>query len=167
MQADRATVCDILEIGAHEGRSAVWFLNFFPRARITCIDPFGQTGDAVEGRFDANTAGFHARVRKKKGRSIIELDKLVLADEAFDLIYIDGNHGRDAVLIDTLLAWQILRPGGILIWDDYLWMTDSPRWSRPQEAVDTFLHLQRRKFATLHRGYQVIVRRRAKRPTSR
>jgi predicted O-methyltransferase YrrM len=167
LQADREAVADILEIGSHEGRSAVWFLNFFPRASITCIDQFGQADDAVERRFDANTAKFKARVRKIGGRSIPELDKLVEANEAFDLIYVDGNHGRDAVLIDTLLAWHMLRPGGVLIWDDYLWMVDKPRWVRPQEAIDTFLKLYRRKFVKLHRGYQVIVRRKMQRDKAR
>ena len=31
----------ILEIGSWEGRSALFFLNYLPRSRITCIDPFG------------------------------------------------------------------------------------------------------------------------------
>src|SRR5262249_32758673 len=30
----------ILEIGSWEGRSALFFLNYLPRSRIVCIDPF-------------------------------------------------------------------------------------------------------------------------------
>jgi hypothetical protein len=30
----------ILEIGSWEGRSALFFLNYLPLSRITCIDPF-------------------------------------------------------------------------------------------------------------------------------
>ena len=57
----------ILEIGSWEGRSAVFFLNFFPRATIVCIDTFGGTPEedyvydglreqirGVEDQFDRN-----------------------------------------------------------------------------------------------------------------
>ena len=37
----------ILEIGSWEGRSAVFFLNFFPRATITCIDTFGGSPEEM------------------------------------------------------------------------------------------------------------------------
>ena len=36
----------VLEIGSFEGRSALFFLNFFPRAHLTCIDMFDMESDA-------------------------------------------------------------------------------------------------------------------------
>ena len=64
-----------MEIGSWEGRSALFWLHFFPRCRLTCIDTFGGgvehrdddtwSGELphVEARFRTNTAEFADRVR--------------------------------------------------------------------------------------------------------
>lgn len=36
-----------------------------------------------------------------------------------DVAFIDGDHGREAVLHDTALAASVMRSGGIIIWHDY------------------------------------------------
>jgi predicted O-methyltransferase YrrM len=36
-----------------------------------------------------------------------------------DAVFIDGDHSKDGVEHDTLLALQCVRPGGIIIWHDY------------------------------------------------
>lgn len=36
-----------------------------------------------------------------------------------DAVFIDGDHSRDGVMNDTILALQRTRPGGIIIWHDY------------------------------------------------
>ena len=38
---------------------------------------------------------------------------------AADVVFIDGDHGRKAVLIDSLWAAEIVNPGGLIIWHDY------------------------------------------------
>ena len=112
-----------------EGRSAVFFLEFLPRCRITCIDTFEGGAEhadfdqtvvsSIEARFDSNLASYGQRVRKIKSRSLPALDRLAQDNEAFDLIYIDGSHMRDDVLLNSVLAWRLLAPDGICIWDDY------------------------------------------------
>jgi predicted O-methyltransferase YrrM len=37
-----------------------------------------------------------------------------------DAVFIDGDHSFDAVMHDTALAHDLVRPGGIIIWHDYL-----------------------------------------------
>jgi predicted O-methyltransferase YrrM len=36
-----------------------------------------------------------------------------------DAVFIDGDHGREAVMHDTALARAVVRPGGIIVWHDY------------------------------------------------
>lgn len=168
---ERPTITHILEVGSWEGGSAIFFLNFFPSSNVTCIDTFAgsptgldrnaflETAPESERRFDANTAAFGSRVRKIKGRSVRELDRLVEETESFDLIYIDGDHTRDAVLIDSLLAWKLLRPGGVLIWDDYKWKRGHPENMRPQPAIDLFVSLYCNALTKIHVGSQLIIRR--------
>jgi len=38
---------------------------------------------------------------------------------AFDFIYIDGDHSSSQVLTDAVLAFRLLRTGGIMAFDDY------------------------------------------------
>jgi predicted O-methyltransferase YrrM len=54
-----------------------------------------------------------------------------------DLIYIDGGHREEEVALDLKDYWRVLRPGGVLIGDDY-----SQGWPGVIAAVD--------KFAALH-----------------
>ena len=38
-----------------------------------------------------------------------------------DIIYIDAGHEYEAVLLDAQLYWNLLNPGGYIIFDDYSW----------------------------------------------
>src|SRR5262249_54573752 len=119
----------ILEIGSWEGRSALFFLNFFPCATITCIDTFeGGHHDYtawaaslpdVEKRFDHNLASFGSRAEKLKSSSQEGLRWLSERGRRFDLAYIDGSHLPADVATDSMGTWPLVDPGGVIIWDDY------------------------------------------------
>lgn len=159
----------ILEIGSWEGRSAIFFLEFFARSRLTCVDTFeggSDYGDPVytqslgnlEQRFDFNLSGYGSRCEKMKIRSLPALDKLAESGRLFDLIYIDGSHQRDDVLVDSIMSWRILAHGGHMIWDDYLYKADRLNQA-PKLAIDTFLNLNRGDFTLVHSGSQIMIRR--------
>ncbi len=152
----REAPISVLEVGSLEGRSALFFLNYLTNSTLTCIDLFRTDREA---RFDRNLAEFAPRVRKLKGYSFPALASLRHDGYWFDLIYIDACHQREAVLLDSVLSWSMLRTGGILIWDDYRkYKPHSPRWNRPTAAVDGFLLAHRGEFEQLARGKQMIVR---------
>ena len=151
----------LLEIGSFEGRSATWFLKHVltdESSRIVCVDVFWRPG--LEARFDHNIrlADRHGQVRKLKGNSADVLATLEPA--SFDAIYVDGGHEAATVLLDALLAWRLLKPGGTLIFDDYLWEPERPLSGRPQLAIDVFRETLAEELEHLHAGYQVIVRKR-------
>jgi predicted O-methyltransferase YrrM len=54
-------------------------------------------------------------IRKPRGSLDVTPEEL----PACDVVLIDGDHGRAAVLNDSALAHAVLRPGGIIIWHDY------------------------------------------------
>lgn len=145
---------NVLEIGSWEGRSAIAWLNLLPGSRITCIDAWAQM-TFHEARFDRNTAPYAARVRKIIGSSGDALGRLIAERRSFDLIYIDGEHTREGTVRDSVLAWPLLKRGGILLWDDYLWETHLPLKDRPQEAIDWFVANHQHDLAIIHHGYQV------------
>jgi len=123
LQPLRGKPVRVPEIGSYEGRSAVFFLEFLPESTISSIDLFSAPAGALfdadyEARFDRNTAAYGPRVEKIKDRSASALDKLRAVGRRFDVIYIDGSHKRGDVFVDSVLSWQLLDVGGILIWDD-------------------------------------------------
>lgn len=141
----------ILEIGSFKGRSTVWMVECCSLAaagdiEIWCVDSWGggiehQKGGQietdmsdVEKRFDRNieiargTTPHKVELHKLKSFSNLALAKLIAEGktEYFDLVYIDGSHQAPDVLMDAVMAFQVLKVGGLMIFDDYLWSLDQP-----------------------------------------
>lgn len=149
-----------LEVGSMHGRSAVWFLETVlthPSATASCVDPF--EGPGFEPHFDHNLRKFGAKLAKHKGRSERELPRL--PRNHYDIIYIDGAHQAANVLLDAHLCWPLLKNGGLLLFDDYLWRIEKPPAERPKMAIDLFLESHADRLILLHKRYQVLVRKKA------
>jgi hypothetical protein len=165
----RARELQVLEIGSWEGRSALFFLNYLPRCRLTCIDPW--TGNAEhladpyfaalvpesERRFDANVAAFAGRIEKIKAPSPIALPRLGIAGRRFDIVYIDGSHIAEDVFGDAALSWPMVVPDGIVIFDDYEWKGFENPAENPQPGIDAFLNAFAGKYRMIERGYQILI----------
>jgi len=124
MQNDKNFVKNILEIGSYEGRSAIFFLNYFNTSKITCVDTWlgshehVRKMEEIEKNFDNNLKLYENKLIKHKTTS----DNFFLTNKLlFDLIYIDGLHAYDQVKSDLENAYKFLRPKGYLLIDDYLW----------------------------------------------
>jgi predicted O-methyltransferase YrrM len=146
----------ILEIGSWEGRSAIAWLNLLPKSTITCIDYWG--GDENR-RFNRNTSAWKHRIIRMQSESGRALEKLLVRKKQFDLIYVDGSHTLAGTLQDTVLAWPMLKQGGIIIWDDYQWEPHLPSDERPRDAIDWFVAKHAKELDVFHRGYQIAGRR--------
>jgi predicted O-methyltransferase YrrM len=158
----------VLEIGSFEGLSACYFLWRLPDSTVTCIDTFlGSPGtlsaarQELENAFDRNVSLVDAaRVRKLVGDSRRLLLDLAKEGRAFDLVYVDGSHRALDVLVDAALSWQLVRVGGIIVFDDYRWaMLGDDRLLRPGPAIDAFLELVSGHCEILFRDRQVAIRR--------
>jgi predicted O-methyltransferase YrrM len=161
----------ILEIGSFEGMSACYFLWRLPDATVTCIDTFaggpsfaalGSDVADLEAAFDRNVALVDSsRVRKLAGTSTEHLPPLLRAGETFDLVFVDGSDLALDVLVDAALSWQMLEPGGTLIFDNYVWRSplgEDPLF-HPAPAVDAFLTLVGAHCTVSRAAQEVIVRR--------
>lgn len=148
----------VLEIGAFEGRSSVWLLENIQTLRLTVIDPWDFTANAsneIFNCFKSNISPYSDRVEILRGKS--DLAKSLPSNE-FDAIYIDGEHTSAAVLHDAVIGYELLKIGGLLIFDDYLGGDKSIMYPKP--AVDFFQDA----YAALHKvelisdGYQRIYK---------
>ena len=91
-----------------------------------------------------------------KGESQITLKTLPL--NSYDIVYIDGSHAAPDVIVDTVLSWQLLKKGGIMIFDDYLWNRDWSPEKTPKIAVDAFLNIFKKELQVIHMKFQVIIK---------
>ena len=161
---------DVLEIGSWEGRSACYLLRKLPQARLTVVDTWGGSDEMLrareerarvaEQRFDQNTRLWAARVTKHKMASDAFFQARPPGPQ-FDLVYVDGSHHADDVMRDALSAFAALRPGGVLIFDDYLWRFYPRPVQNPAGAINAFLRLKAGEFDYLAVDYQVLLRKKA------
>jgi predicted O-methyltransferase YrrM len=155
----------VLEIGSWEGRSTVFMLRRLPMAKVTAVDTWQgsreHVGDPriarIEELFDANVAGYGTRLTKVKSTSA-EFFRVYEASELFDLIYIDGSHHADDVMADGVGGFDLLAPGGILIFDDYLWDCAVDSRTKPAVAINAFLRTMRGRYRILSVTTQVILK---------
>ena len=142
----------IIEIGSYEGRSARWMLDNLlqhPQSRLHCVDIFADR-DAPQSywhRFKANVLDGPDghKVTATRSASLPFLSAFVASGEQVDFAYIDGSHRAAEVLEDLVLAFHAVRPGGIIICDDYLIgaRTADLTLDTPKLAVDAFTTIYR------------------------
>ena len=165
-----------LEIGSFEGRSMVWIVENMmnPGDEIICVDTWegGEEHGAedmgtVEERFHHNCAVARSKnaasVLPYKGTSVDYLGTALSEGEhkiTFDFIYIDGSHIAKDVLTDACMAWPLLKTGGVMVFDDYLWGNPRDVLHRPKAAIDAFTTLFAEELEIIHVGYQAVIRKR-------
>lgn len=52
------------------------------------------------------------------------------------LVIVDGGHAHDVCVNGTVLALRLVRPGGVIVWDDY-----TPYWPGVKETLDALVRL--------------------------
>lgn len=164
--AEKTPNLRILEVGVFEGRSTCWLLENFcktPEATIVAIDSF-QGGiehqnmelGGLRKQFEDNIAsvGAPAKVEVRAGLSLDQLCRLVAENtEPFDFISVDASHQAADVLGDAVLAFQLLKRGGIIAFDDYIWSPMRPGTENPlllpKAAIDAFTTIYSQKLRIL------------------
>jgi predicted O-methyltransferase YrrM len=164
---------NFLEIGAFEGRSAVWTVQHMMEdgGEIVCIDTWEGGAEhtpedmaGTEARFKHNIdlvmGNFVDRkVLPIKSTSVEALGGLIAQKKQFDFIYIDGSHLAKDVLTDACMAWSLLKDRGFMVFDDYLWRPPGfDVLQRPKVAADAFVNMFEDELQMTHLGYQLIVR---------
>jgi predicted O-methyltransferase YrrM len=83
------------------------------------IDPNQATRFADCGLQFLDDAGLRNIVEHRSEESQIVLPRLLNDRRQFDLAFVDGNHRFDGVFVDLVFLRRLVRPGGIVIVDDY------------------------------------------------
>lgn len=160
-----------LEIGTYEGKTAKWFLSK-GALRVICIDPWLETylpdfheprWNYFKGqyqRFLVNTR--HVSDALEVYRGFSQEVYGVLEDKyrgSIDCIYIDGDHREEAVYCDGKMYLSLLKPLGIMCFDDYKWGYSKDKMCT-KRGIDRFLVDFADAIDVLHKNSKVIVRKR-------
>lgn len=154
-----------LEIGSWEGMSSLYILKTLPKATLISVDTWQGADEhqglsvlqTIESNFDKNIEVYRDRSKKFKGTSFNFFNEHPIK-ESFDLIYIDGSHHTDDVIVDAIKGFELLKVGGIMIFDDYIWGYYSRPIDNPAGAINAFLRLKEGTYEILCIYGQLILR---------
>lgn len=158
-----------IEIGCFEGKATIWLLEHIltdPTSMISVVDTFqGSFEHSNRGldlsdmyeNFKQNIEPYRNKVDVCRGMSQLILREFT--PNSYDFIYIDGSHQASDVLEDAVLAWRLLKSGGIMLFDDYLWGSKFPdERMKPKIAIDAFLRIFRGKYDMIEMNRQVCIK---------
>lgn len=141
----------MLEIGSYEGLSSRWFIDTFlssDDSKLYCIDTWQGSIEHTSSDYDLQNlyARFIHNMKEHiesgkcihiRGMSSDVLPQLIAEEKKFDVIFIDGSHISSDVMIDAVLSYLLLKEGGILVFDDYVWgLNDMEYKNIPHSAIE-------------------------------
>mgnify|MGYP001158147805 FL=1 len=172
---DKFSIQKILEIGSFEGQSACYFSKKISKGQIHCVDTWKGDDDLREKNIDFKIIekNFDKNIKlakeikpsvnffKYKNESYKQLSQFIAQgkENFFDLIYIDGAHDSQNVLFDAVSSFKLVKEGGVIIFDDYLWESkDKNIINSPKFAIDSFVNIfQNKLYVIRHFLYQLYV----------
>ena len=153
-----------LQLGAYTGDASLWMLeNVLTGQNSILIDVDTWQGSDEEIHKEMDFSDVESTYDTKiRGRAVKQKKTTVeyLLDNNFeyDFVYVDADHTAASALIDGELAWQYLKPNGILAFDDYTWGPDLPAHLSPKLGVNLFIHRYQGQFENLVVNGQVWLR---------
>lgn len=135
-----------MEIGVHKGDNLTHIAKSYcqhPDSRMYCVDHWMDYDEYPEykGQQDVLFGIFKNAAKPYIDKCIIHRgfsDDIVptFPNNFFDMIYVDGNHETEYVYRDGKMAFDKVKSGGYIIFDDY------NKWEWPQTVIgiDKFLN---------------------------
>ena len=156
-------VKNILEIGSYEGRSAIFFLKNFSDSNITCVDTWAGSDEHCSANFELIQKNFDLNTSFYQSNNIL-MKRIMTSNEFFkknyeyyDLIYVDGDHSSNQVKIDLINSWNVLKNGGFLVLDDYMWWYYKDLKKNPSTPIIDFIKSNISNISKLIVWHQVII----------
>ena len=149
----------ILEIGSCQGHSALFFLWYFKKAYIDCVDIWDVKRNEII--FDNSLNQFSERLNKHKLWSIDFFSNKIKKRGIYDIVFIDGSHHSEEVLSDCLHCFQLLKVNGLMIIDDVFFMCNDRYSDNSLKAIDLFLDLKKQDLKILKLNSQLFIEKKA------
>lgn len=138
----------MLEVGFFEGRSAQWWLQnvlTHPAAKLVCVDRWAKKG--ASNRVEIQTDPAYPNKFSYFAEDAILWAARLIGDgagECFDVVYSDFSKEAADILTLACLAFRLLKPGGLYLFDDYEWVwTETSCMAKPalgpKAGIDAWL----------------------------
>jgi len=168
-----------LEIGCFEGATSSYIAENLldENGKLICVDPLSDqylNENLTEAAINKNNTGWkyfenqyerfqHTCKEYLENGKITLIRKLstecnqelVEYGNNFDFIYVDGDHRKDTVYKDAVLAYDVCVNNGYILFDDYQWCFDST--DCVHMGVDKFINEYSSKIKVLSKNYQVMI----------
>jgi SAM-dependent methyltransferase len=124
-----------LQVGVFTGDATMWLVENVltgSDSRLVDVDTWkgsdepehrGFDWSDVEATYLNRTAAARKVSRVVPRKQLSRVFFTAIATYDFDFIYVDGAHDSFTVLNDAVDAFRVLKPGGLLAFDDYNWDT--------------------------------------------
>lgn len=157
----------ILELGVWHGEFAKDILERNPSIKTYYMldpwrtldnwnKPFNISAPEFEEAYETSLKNTNFAAQKRvilRGTTLEMIDQI--NDESLDLIYIDGDHTLRGICIDLISVWPKLKPGGLIVGDDF-----SPTiWQHSSEYEPTFVYPFAQYFAEAQNAPMVAAHR--------
>lgn len=165
----------VLEIGCFEGLTSNYIVEKLldkKNGKLVCVDPLSDEylgSNPLKKRLPYFYKQFDRFIfNTKRSRNKIELMRVKSSESykellqnyknAFDLIYIDGDHRASVVYNDAVNCFELCKNNGVLIFDDYTEGGDYLGEEATRHGVDKFLLKFIGKYEILFKNSQVALR---------
>ena len=160
-----------LQLGAFTGDASVWMLDNILTDKssvLVDVDTWAGSNEDAHKSMDFNDV-YQTYLHKVKDYDNVYPVKCATnnffngyeddGDWWFDFIYIDADHTASGVIADAVMAWEHLKTGGILAFDDYTWTSDdNNELHTPKPAINFFYWAYQEKLQVLIGNGQFWVR---------
>ena len=154
---------NILEVGVFEGRGTVWFIEQFKNVKVYAVDVWDTKHSHPKYKDVFNTFKKHIEPYKNqvvilKGKSS-DMIRSISPKIRFDFVYIDASlHSKNA-LEDAVQSFILLKPGGLMIFDDYTHNKEHDINCR-RPGIDAFINIYANEIEVLRLAWAVVIKKR-------
>lgn len=165
---------EILEIGTWTGTSLITLVKNIPNSVGYGVDSWKNYDESTECRIQISAnveelgieqsfykniqkANLEGRIFGIKSLSTEALMKFIREGKRFDFVFVDGDHSLLGSYTDIILAWEVVKKGGILGIDDVSFHKEQILGS-PLQGVLRFVKEKEGEFEILYSGYQLILK---------
>lgn len=164
---DKPTIA--LQIGAYTGDASKWLMEnslTHPDSRLFDVDTWLGSDEQIHKEFDWSDVETEYQVKVESyisdgkifPKKMTSVEFLRSCKTKFDFVYIDGNHEAYAVLEDFTFVFDLVKPNGIIAFDDYTWGEYLPIHKRPAFAIDCIRNCYIDKVEIIDSGSQLWMR---------